>query len=63
MTVARAFWTIAPGRGELRSEILPDAAAGWCQFALLPQASHAALKRLCSRAVFLLGFTRQCGPP
>ena len=25
MTVARAFWTIAPGQGELRSELLPDA--------------------------------------
>ncbi|HEX3994879.1 MAG TPA: zinc-binding alcohol dehydrogenase [Acetobacteraceae bacterium] len=28
MTIARAFWTIAPGQGELRSEILPDAAPG-----------------------------------
>jgi threonine dehydrogenase-like Zn-dependent dehydrogenase len=28
MTEARAFWTIAPGRGELRREILPDAEAG-----------------------------------
>jgi NADPH:quinone reductase-like Zn-dependent oxidoreductase len=25
MTRARAFWTIAPGRGELRSEVLPEA--------------------------------------
>lgn len=28
MTQARAFWTIAPGRGELRSEPLPQAAPG-----------------------------------
>jgi threonine dehydrogenase-like Zn-dependent dehydrogenase len=28
MTRARAFWTIAPGRGELRDETLPAAAAG-----------------------------------
>ena len=28
MTQARAFWTIAPGRGELRSEFLADATPG-----------------------------------
>jgi threonine dehydrogenase-like Zn-dependent dehydrogenase len=28
MTLARAFWTIAPGQGELRSELLPEAAPG-----------------------------------
>jgi NADPH:quinone reductase-like Zn-dependent oxidoreductase len=28
MTDARAFWTIAPGRGEIRVETLPEAAAG-----------------------------------
>jgi threonine dehydrogenase-like Zn-dependent dehydrogenase len=28
MTEARAFWTIAPGRGELRAEFLADAAPG-----------------------------------
>jgi threonine dehydrogenase-like Zn-dependent dehydrogenase len=29
MTQARAFWTIAPGRGELRPEPLPEAAPGF----------------------------------
>jgi threonine dehydrogenase-like Zn-dependent dehydrogenase len=28
MTQARAFWTIAPGQGELRSELLPEATPG-----------------------------------
>jgi NADPH:quinone reductase-like Zn-dependent oxidoreductase len=28
MTDARAFWTIAPGHGEIRAEALPEAAAG-----------------------------------
>jgi hypothetical protein len=28
VTGARAFWTIAPGQGELRSELIPDAAPG-----------------------------------
>jgi threonine dehydrogenase-like Zn-dependent dehydrogenase len=28
MTCARAFWTIGPGRGELRSEALPEAGPG-----------------------------------
>ena len=28
MTTARAFWTVAPGRGEIRGEILPLAAPG-----------------------------------
>ena len=26
MTEARAFWTVAPGRGEIRGETLPDRA-------------------------------------
>ena len=28
MTLARAFWTIAPGQGELRTELLPDPTPG-----------------------------------
>jgi threonine dehydrogenase-like Zn-dependent dehydrogenase len=28
MTEARAFWTVAPGRGEIRGETLPEAAPG-----------------------------------
>jgi threonine dehydrogenase-like Zn-dependent dehydrogenase len=28
MTVARAFWTVAPGQGQVRAETLPAAAAG-----------------------------------
>lgn len=28
-TQARAFWVTAPGRGEIRSEVLPDLPAGW----------------------------------
>ena len=28
VTVARAFWTVAPGQGELRPEVLPDPGGG-----------------------------------
>src|SRR5450755_3718094 len=45
---ARAFWTVAPGRGEIREEGLPSPGAG----EVLVQTSHSAVSRGTESLVF-----------
>ena len=50
MTEARAFWTVAPGRGEIRGETLPPPVRIRCWCAHWPAACRAAPRRWCSPA-------------